>query len=125
MMQALKIFLSLLSAGLPLVEQHWLSVLPVTARMRNGLLPVAVLTSLAAVAAGVATARQTGEGLLVGWISLVMFLGTTIFLYGFLDIAPRATSGLYILFFATFALSVSSFLSSRGPERSQGSRLPY
>jgi len=114
-MQIAKIFLSLLSAALPLVERHWVSVLPVGAAVRNGLLPVAVITSLAAVVAGVATARQAdaGEGLTVGWISLCLFFVTTIVLYGFVDLIPRATSGLYVLFFATFALSMSSFLSSR------------
>lgn len=114
-MQIVKVLVSLLSAALPLVERYWVSVLPVGASIRNGLLPVAVLTSLAAVIAGVATARrgQAGEGLSVGWISLFIFFVTTIVLYGFVDLIPRATSGLYLLFFAAFALSMSSFLSSR------------
>jgi len=116
MMQAAKVLLSLLSAALPLVEKYWMNVLPVSARIRDGVLPVTILASLAAVAAGVATARQTGEGLTVGWMSLLLFVVTTILLYGFMDFAPRATSGLYILFFASFTLSVSSFLSSRGPQ---------
>src|SRR5262245_58398435 len=116
MRQAAKVFLSLLSAALPLVEKRWMAVLPVGARVRDTVLPVAILASLAAVAAGVVTARQTGEGLTVGWMSLVLFLAIAILLYGFMDRMPRATSGLYILFFASFALSVSSFLSSRGPQ---------
>ena len=116
MMQAVNVFLSLLSAALPLVERYWIDVLPVSDRIRDGVLPVAILASLAAVAAGVATARHTGEGVTVGWMSLLLFLVTTIMLYGFMDFVPRATSGLYVLFFATFTLSVSSFLSSRGPE---------
>ena len=109
------VFLSLLSAALPIVERHWVSVLPVGTNIRNGLLPVAVLISLAAVVAGVATARQgqAGEGVTVGWISLFLFFVTTVALYGFADLIPRATSGLYLLFFAAFALSMSSFLSSR------------
>jgi len=115
MMQTAKVFLSLLSASLPLVEKYWINVLPVSARVRDGVLPVAILASLAAVAAGVSTARQTDAGLTVGWMSLLVFLVTTILLYGFMDFVPRATSGLYVLFFATFTLSVSSFLSSRGP----------
>ena len=114
-MHIVKVFLSLLSAALPVVERYWVSVLPVSANIRNGLLPVAVITSLAAVVAGIATARQglTGEGLTVGWISLGLFFVTTVLLYGFLDLIPRATSGLYLLFFGAFALSMSSFLSSR------------
>ena len=45
-------------------------------------------------AAGVATARQTGEGLTVGWMSFLMFLVTTILLYGFMDFVPRVASGM-------------------------------
>jgi hypothetical protein len=100
-----------------MLEKYWMNVLPVSARIRDAALPVAILTSLAAVAAGVATARQTGEGLTVGWMSLVLFVVTTILLYGFMDLVPRAASGLYVLFFASFTLSVSSFLSSRGPQQ--------
>jgi hypothetical protein len=117
MMQAVNVLVSLLSAALPLVEKYWIDVLPISGRIRDGALPVAVLASLAAVAAGVATARHTGEGVTVGWMSLLLFLVTTIMLYGFMDFVPRAASGLYVLFFATFTLSVSSFLSSRRPEQ--------
>ena len=117
MIQAANVLLSLLSAGLPLVEKHWMAVLPVGTRVRDTVLPVAILASLAAVAAGVATARQTGEGLTVGWMSLGLFVVITILLYGFIDRMPRATSGLYILFFSSFTLSVSSFLSSRGAQK--------
>jgi hypothetical protein len=118
-MQTVKILVSLLSAALPVVESHWYSVLPVSDGLRQGLLPIAVLTSLAAVVAGIATARQshTGEALTVGWLSLFGFFVTTITLYGFMDFVPRVAGGLYVLFFATFALSMSSFLASRGPHR--------
>jgi hypothetical protein len=109
--------LGLASAALPLVEQHYISVLPVSAGLRNGLLPVAILASIAAAAAGTTTAQQTTEGLTVGWISLMVFLFATIALYGVLDLVPRAGGGLYVVFFASFTLSVSSFLSSRSPRR--------
>jgi hypothetical protein len=113
MLQTLKILLSLASAALPLAEKYWVTVSPVSSRIRDTVLPVAILASIAAVAAGVATARQTTQGLEVGWLSLVVFLATTFVLYGLLDFMPRATSGLYVLFFASFALSMSSFLSAR------------
>jgi hypothetical protein len=54
---------------------------------------------------------------MVGWLSLFVFFVTTIALYGFMDFVPRVVGGLYVLFFATFALSMSSFLASRGPQR--------
>lgn len=118
-MQTIELTLSLLTAALPLVEMNWFRVLPVGADIRNGLVPIAVLTSLAAAVAGIATARhgQTGEGLTVGWLSFILFFVTTIALYGFLDFVPRATSGLYLMFFAAIALSLSSFLSSQEPLR--------
>lgn len=116
MMQMVRVLLGLLSAALPLVEKYGVAVLPVTTRVRDGALPVAVLASLAAVAAGMATARQTGDGLTVGWLSLLMFVVTTVLLYGFTDYMPRAVSGLYVIFFASFTLSVSSFLSTRAPQ---------
>lgn len=116
-MQVLKILLSVASAALPLVEQHWFAVLPVTDRLRGDVMPVAVLAAVAAAVAGTVTARQTTEGLSVGWVSLLVFLATAIGFYGALDYVPRAASGLYVVFFASFTLSVSSFLSSRTPRR--------
>jgi hypothetical protein len=112
-LQTAKVLLCLATAALPLVEKHWLRVLPVSARVRDVVLPAAILAAVAAAAAGVATARQTTESLGVGWASLVVFLATTMALYGALDLMPRAASGLYVLFFASFTLSVSSFLSGR------------
>jgi len=52
MMQAAKVLLSLLSAALPLVEKYWMNVLPVSARIRDGVLPVTILASLAARGSG-------------------------------------------------------------------------
>ena len=112
MLQFVKILLSLATAALPWVEAEWLPVLPVAARLRDTVLPVAILAAIAAVAAGVATARHTTEGLSVGWFALIVFLATAVAMYGALDLMPRAASGLYVVFFASFTLSVSSFLSS-------------
>jgi hypothetical protein len=112
MLQFAKVFVSLATAALPWVERRWLPVLPVTGRIRDTVLPVAILAAVGAVAAGVATARHTSEGLSVGWFGLIVFLGTAIGMYGALDLMPRAASGLYVVFFASFTLSVSSFLSS-------------
>ena len=114
MIDAALVLVSLATAALPFVEKLYFTVLPVTARIRGSLMPVAILASVVAVFAGVATARQTGEGLTIGWVSLVLFLATTIALYSALDFAPRAASGLYIVFFASFSLAVTSFLSSHG-----------
>lgn len=114
MIDAALVLVSLATAALPFVEKLYFTVLPVTARIRGSLMPVAILASVVAVFAGVATARQTGEGLTIGWVSLVLFLATTIALYSALDVAPRAASGLYIVFFASFSLAVTSFLSSHG-----------
>ena len=115
--EAAGFLISLATAALPYVEKTWFTVLPVSARIRGGVMPVAILASVAAVFAGVATARQTTEGLTIGWFSLVVFLVTAIGLYGGLEFAPRAASGLYIVFFASFSLSLTSFLTSRGSRR--------
>ena len=114
MLQLGKVLLSLTTVALPYVEMRWLPVLPVMGRLRDTVLPVAILAAIAAVAAGVATARHTTEGLSVGWFALIVFLGSAIAMYGALDLMPRAASGLYVVFFASFTLSVSSFLSSHG-----------
>lgn len=117
MLQLVKVLLSLSTAALPYVERRWLPVLPVTGRLRDTVLPVAMLAAVAAVAAGVATARHTTEGLAVGWFALIVFLGSAMAMYGALDLLPRSASGLYVIFFASFTLSVSSFLfaGSRRP----------
>ena len=117
MLQAGKVLLSLATAALPWIEARWLPVLPVSGRLRETVLPVAILAAVAAVAAGVATARHTAEGLSVGWFALIVFVASAIGMYGALDLMPRAASGLYVVFFAAFTLSVSSFLSSQ-PRRS-------
>jgi hypothetical protein len=114
MLQLIKVLLSLSTAILPYVEMRWLPVLPVTGRIRETVLPVAVLAAIGAVAAGVATARHTAEGLSVGWFALIVFLGSAVAMYGALDLMPRASAGLYVVFFAAFTLSVSAFLSSHG-----------
>jgi hypothetical protein len=117
LLQILKGAVGLSTAALPLAERYWFSVLPVSGRLRETLLPVAVLAAAGAAAAGLATARQTSEGLTIGWFSLVAFLATAIGFYVALDFYPRAASGLYIVFFVSFTLSVSSFLFSRGSSR--------
>ena len=111
--QLIRILLSLATAVLPVAEKYWLTVLPVTGRTRDTLLPVAVLAAVAAAVAGTVTARQTNEGLAMGWFALVVFLASAIGFYTALDMMPRAASALYIVFFASFTLSVASFLSAR------------
>ena len=112
-MQFIKIVLSLATAALPYIEERWLPVLPVTGRIRDTVMPVAVLAAIAAAAAGVATARHTTEALSVGWFAMLVFLGSAVAMYGALDLLPRAASGLYVIFFASFTLAVSSFLFTR------------
>jgi len=111
---AIGLLISLTTVALPYVEKSWLAVLPVTARIRGSLMPVAVLACVVAVLAGVATARQTAGGLAMGWFALCLFLATTIVLYGVVDFWPHATSGLYVVFFASFSLAIASFLTRRG-----------
>lgn len=117
MKQIAVVMVSLAAAAMPLAEKYWFRVLPISARVRDDVLPVAILASIAAIAAGVATARHTEEGLSVGWLSLAAFLATTIGLYAAIDLMPRAASGLYVIFFASFTLSVASFLSTHGSAR--------
>jgi hypothetical protein len=116
-LEAAGFLISLATAALPYVEKTWFTVLPVAGRVRSSVMPVAILACVAAVFAGVATARQTSEGLTTGWFALVVFLATAIGLYAGLEFAPRAASGLYIVFFASFSLSITSFLTSRGSRR--------
>ena len=116
-LEAAAVLIALATAALPYLEKTWFTVLPVSGRVRASVMPVAVLASVAAVFAGVATARQTTEGLTTGWFSLIVFLLTAIGLYAGLEFAPRAASGLYIVFFASFSLSITSFLMSRGSRR--------
>ena len=103
---------SLLAAGLPLVERSY-EVLPVSQRVREDALPAAVLATVLCVIAGYATARHSTQGLQVGWTSLVLFLAVVVALFGFMDLIPRGDRGLYILCFAMFGLSAASFLSIR------------
>ena len=117
LLEALRALISLSSAALPLVERYWLPVLPVARSTRESLLPVAILAAVAAAVAGTVTARQTNEGLSIGWFSLVVFLVTAVGFYTALDFMPRAASALYVVFFASFTLSVASFLSARDTRR--------
>lgn len=103
---------SLLAAGLPLVERSY-EVLPVSQRVREDALPAAVLATVLCVIAGYATARHSTQGLQVGWTSLTLFLAVVVALFGFMDLIPRGDRGLYILCFALFGLSAASFLSIR------------
>jgi hypothetical protein len=107
-----KAAMSLLATTLPLLERIY-QVLPVTQRVRMEALPAAMLATLLCVIAGYATARHSGNGLQVGWTSLVLFLVTVVALFGFMDLIPRGDRALYILTFALFGLSAASFLSIR------------
>jgi hypothetical protein len=108
----LRAAVSLLAAGLPLLEQSY-NLLPVAERVREAALPAAILATLLCVIAGYATARHSIRGLQVGWTSLVLFLVVVVTLFGFADLVPRGDRGLYILCFALFGLSAASFLSIR------------
>jgi hypothetical protein len=119
-MQFVKILLSLSTAALPYVEDRWFTVLPVSGRVRDTVMPVAILAAIAAAAAGVATARHTTESLSVGWFGLIVFLGSAVAMYGALDLMPRGASGLYVIFFSAFTLSVSSFLFTRARRSPDG-----
>jgi len=112
MSDQIKAAFSLLAVGVPWLEQMY-RVLPVSDGVRESALPAAVLATLLCVIAGYATARQSVHGLQVGWTSLVLFLGVVVALFGFMDMIPRGTRGLYILCFALFGLSVASFLSAK------------
>jgi hypothetical protein len=103
---------SLLATGLPWLERTY-QVLPVTQRLRDDVLPAAVLATLLCVIAGYVTTRHSTQGMQVGWTSLVLFLAVLVAMFGFMDLLPRADRGLYILCFALFGLSAASFLSLR------------
>ena len=103
---------SLFATTLPLVERAY-QVLPVSQRVRETALPAAMLATVLCVIAGFVTSRHSTQGLQVGWTSLVLFLAAVVALFGFIDLYPRAERGLYILSFALFGLSASSFLSLR------------
>ena len=104
---------SLLAAGLPLLERSF-EVLPVARRVREDVLPAAVVATLLCIVAGYATSRNSLSGLAVGWTALVLFLGVVVALFGFADMIPRGSDrALYILCFALFGLSAASFLSIR------------
>ena len=111
---------SLLATALPLVERSY-SILPVSQRVRADALVAAMLATLLCVIAGYATARHSFSGLQVGWMSLVLFLAAVVALFGFRDLIPRGDHALYILCFALFGLSASSFLSIRREDTSQRS----
>ena len=103
---------SLLAIGLPWLERTY-QVLPVTQRIRDDVLPAAILATLLCVIAGYATARYSTQGMHVGWTALVLFLAVLVAMFAFMDLLPRADRALYILSFALFGLSVASFLSLR------------
>lgn len=114
---------SLPAAGLPWLEQYF-QVLPVTQRIREDVLPAAVLATLLCVIAGYATSRHSVRGLQVGWTSLLLFLAVVVAMFGFMDVIPRGDRALYILCFALFGLSAASFLSIR-PEETPGTQANY
>lgn len=113
--------LALLATLLPPLERAY-QVLPVSQAVRDSALPAAVLATLLCVIAGYATARHSYNGLQVGWTSLVLFLAVVVALFGFMDLIPRGDRGLYIICFALFGLSVSSFLSIKFDEPAADAR---
>jgi len=113
--------MSLLATALPWLERTY-QVLPVTQRIRDDVLPAAMLATLLCVIAGYATARHSMQGMQVGWISLVLFLAVIVAMFGFMDLLPRADRALYILCFALFGLSAASFLSLRREDGERAGR---
>jgi hypothetical protein len=105
-----KVAAMILAIGVPWWERMF-RVLPVDDTVRTAALPAAVLVTILCVIAGSATARHTFSGMQVAWSSLVLFLGVVVVMFGYMDLIPRGERGLYILCFALFGLSVSSFLS--------------
>jgi hypothetical protein len=106
---------SLLAAALPLLERSY-QVLPVTQRIREDVLPAAMLATLLCIIAGYATSRHSLRGLQVGWTSLVLFMAVIVAMFGFMDLIPRGDRALYIDCFAFFGLSAASVLSIRQEE---------
>ena len=113
--------MSLLATALPWLERTY-QVLPVTQRIRDDVLPAAMLATLLCVIAGYATARHSTQGMQVGWTSLVLFLAVIVAMFGFMDLLPRADRALYILCFALFGLSAASFLSLRREDAERAGR---
>jgi len=101
---------SFLTVLVPLLEK-WQAVLPVSPRVRQECLTIAVFVCFLAVVAGYSTGRHTVNGLSVGWSFLLLFLGVlTVQLAGLPHIA-WAQRPLYVLIFAFFSLSTSAFLA--------------
>jgi hypothetical protein len=110
----LKPALALLSVYVPWLERQF-RVLPVADAVRDSAMPAAVLATVLCVVAGYATARHSYQGMQIGWTALMLFLAVMVAMFGFMDLIPRGERGLYILCFALFGLSVSSFLSIPPP----------
>ncbi|MBM3801562.1 MAG: hypothetical protein FJW26_04525 [Acidimicrobiia bacterium] len=101
---------SFLTVLIPLLEK-WKAVLPVSSQVRQECLTIAVFACFLAAVAGYSTGRHTLNGLAVGWCFLLLFLLVlTVELAGVARIA-WAERPLYVLIFAFFSLSTSSFLA--------------
>ena len=101
---------SLLTALIPILDD-WLTILPATPQVRHQCLPIAICVCLLAVTAGFSTGRHTGNGLSVGWWFLVLFLVILSIQLVTLPHFVWAERPLYVLLFAFFSLSASSFLA--------------
>ena len=111
-MPHIRIGAACLTVLLPLIERSYL-LLPIAPAVREDALPGALLAALVCVVGGYATASYSDRGLDVGWTAMVLFLATLVAIVAFLDLIPRGERSLYIMAFAFFSLSVSSFLCLR------------
>ena len=101
---------SFLTVLIPLLEK-WKTVLPVSPQVRHECLTIAVFACFLAAVAGYSTGRHTLNGLSVGWCFLLLFLAVlTVQLAGVARVAWTERP-LYVLIFAFFSLSTSSFLA--------------
>jgi hypothetical protein len=109
-MEFSKTGVSLLTALIPMLD-NWLTILPTNPQIRHQCLPIAICVCLLAVTAGFSTGRHTGSGLSVGWWFLVLFLVILSIQLATLPHLVWAERPLYVLLFAFFSLSASSFLA--------------
>ena len=109
-MEFSKTGVSLLTALIPMLD-NWLTILPTNPQIRHQCLPIAICVCLLAVTAGFSTGRHTGNGLSVGWWFLVLFLVILSLQLATLPHLVWAERPLYVLLFAFFSLSASSFLA--------------
>jgi len=105
-----KALTSFLTVLVPLLEK-WQPVLPVPPQVRQQCLTIAVAVCFLAAVAGYSTGRHTVNGLSTGWCFLLLFLMVLTVELSDLQHIAFAQRPLYVLTFAFFSLSISSFLA--------------